>query len=102
MSLSSLRRWFNRADKPDTQVTSNPCGPAGAQAQFLRGLKFASGEGVPRDYTQAAQCYAQAAELDHALAQLDLATLYSQGQGVPRDETKALMWLTKAASLGNA
>ena len=102
MSFSSLRRWFSRADGPSEEVTSNPPGPPGPQAQFLSGLKFASGEGVTQDYTQAAQCYSQAAEQDHSLAQLHLAMLYGQGHGVARDEAKSLMWLTKAAKLGNA
>jgi TPR repeat protein len=102
MSFSSLRRWFSRADRPGGEVTSNSPGPAGPQAQFLSGLKFASGEGVPQDYTQAAQCYSQAAEQDHSLAQLHLAMLYAQGQGVALDEAKSLIWLTKAAKLGNA
>src|SRR6516164_4016195 len=102
MSFSSPRRWFSRADGPSEEVTSNSSGPPRAQAQFLNGLKFASGEGVAQDYTQAAQCYSQAAEQDHSLAQLHLAMLYAQGQGVARDEAKSLMWLTKAAKLGNA
>ena len=102
MSFSSPRRWFSRADGPSEEVTSNSSGPPRAQAQFLNGLKFASGEGVAQDYTQAAQCYSQAAEQDHSLAQLHLAMLYWQGQGVARDEAKSLMWMTKAAKLGNA
>ena len=102
MSFSSLRRWFSRADRPSAEVTSNLPDPPGAQAQFLSGLKYASGEGVAQDYTQAAQCYSQAAEQDHSLAQLHLAMLYWQGQGVARDEAKSLMWMTKAAKLGNA
>ena len=102
MSFSSLRRWFSRADRPREEVTSNSPGPPGAEAQFVSGLKFATGEGVSQDYTQAAQCYSQAAEQDHSLAQLHLAMLYWQGQGVARDEAKSLMWMTKAAKLGNA
>ena len=102
MSFSSLRRWFSAADRPSGEVTSNWPGPPGAQAQFLSGLKYASGEGVAQDYTQAAQCYSQAAEHDHSLAQLHLAMLYGQSKGVARDEAKSLMWLTKAANLGNA
>ena len=98
----SLREWFSRADRSSAEVTSSPPGPAGAEGQFLRGLKFASGDGVAQDYAQAAQCYAQAAEQDHSLAQLNLATLYGAGQGVARDAAKSLMWLTKAATLGNA
>jgi TPR repeat protein len=57
---------------------------------------------VAQDYKQAAQWYAQAAEQNHSLAQLSLATLYGQGRGVARDQAKSLMWLAKAANLGNA
>jgi TPR repeat protein len=99
MSFSSLRRWVNRST---SEVTSSPSTPPGAEALFLRGLSFANGQGDAQDYVQAAQCYAEAAERDHSLAQLNLAVLYEHGQGVTRDETKALMWLTKAANLGNA
>jgi TPR repeat protein len=102
MSLSSLRRWLSGAGRPSEEVTSNPAAQSGPQEQFLSGLKFASGEGVAQDYTQAAQCYALAAEQNHSLAQLHLAMLYLQGQGVARDEAKSLMWMTKAAKLGNA
>jgi hypothetical protein len=69
---------------------------------FLKGLSFASGQDIPQDYVRAAQCYTEAAQQDHSLAQLNLAALYERGQGVTRDETKALMWLTKSANLGNA
>jgi TPR repeat protein len=98
MSFSSLRRWAN----PSAETVPNPSPPAAGEAQFLRGLIFASGQGLTQDYAQAAQCYVEAAEQGHSLAQLNLADLYAHGQGVRRDEAKALMWLTKAANLGNA
>ena len=102
MSFSSLRRWANRSTTPSAEIPPNPPTPAGSEAHFLRGLSFASGQGVPQDYAQAAQCYTEAAERGHSLAQLNLADLYAQGQGVTRDEAKALVWLTKAADSGNA
>jgi uncharacterized protein len=102
MSFSSLRRWVIRSITSSAELAPNPSSPARAEAQFLRGLNFASGQGVAQDYVQAAQCYTKAAEQDHSRAQLNLATLYEHGQGVARDQAKALTWLTKAASLGNA
>jgi TPR repeat protein len=102
MSPSLFRRRVNRSTTPTPEIAPNPSTAAGAEAQFLVGLKFASGQGVAQDYTQAAQCYTEAAEQGHSLAQLNLAALYAQGLGVTRDETKALMWLIKAANLGNA
>jgi TPR repeat protein len=101
MSFSSLRRWVNRSTTSSAELTPVPSTSADAEAQFLKGLNFASGQGVAQDYTKAAQCYTVAAEQSHSLAQLNLAALYEQGHGVPRDQAKALMWLTKAANLGN-
>ncbi len=102
MSFSSLRRWVNRSTAATPGPTPDPSSPAPSEAQFLKGLDFASGHGVAQDYAQAAQCYSEAAEQGHSRAQFNLATLYEHGQGVARDEAKALTWLTKAASLGNA
>ena len=102
MSFSSLRQWVIRSTTSSAEVAPNLSFPAGAEAQFLKGLNFAKGQGVPQDYVQAAQCYTEAAEQGHSRAQLSLATLYQHGQGVTQDQAKALRWLTKAANLGNA
>ena len=102
MSFPSLRRWVNRSTTPNANLAPNRSTPARAEALFHRGLSFANGEGVAQDYAQAAQCYTEAAEQGHSVAQLNLAALYERGQGVTRDEGRARMWLTKAATLGNA
>jgi TPR repeat protein len=102
MAFSSLRRWLKRSTPSNGKRAPNPSPPAGTEAQFRRGLNYASGQGVAQDYTQAAQCYTEAAEQGHGWAQVNLAALYEQGQGVTRDEAKALSWRTKAANLGNA
>ncbi len=101
MSFSSFRRWVDRSTASTAGLAPNPLSPAPSEAQFLKGLDFASGQGVAQDYVQAAQCYTEAAEQGHSRAQLNLATLYEHGQGVMRDQAKALAWLTKAAILGN-
>jgi TPR repeat protein len=102
MTFSSLRRWANRSATPSAETAPHLSPPAAGEAQFLRGLSFAGGQGVPQDYAQAVQCYTEAAEQGHSLAQLNLADLFAQSQGVMRDEAKALMWLAKAANSGNA
>lgn len=104
MSLSSLRRWIHRSTTASVEVVSAPdtLSPGSPEALFLQGLRYASGDGLPQDYAQAAACYTRAAEQDHSLAQLNLASLYERGQGVTRDQAKALVWLSRAAQLGNA
>jgi hypothetical protein len=97
----SLRRWINHATAPSPEFAPTHLTPTG-QAQFLKGLSFANGAGGAQDYAQAAQCYTEAAEQGHSVAQLNLAALYERGQGVTRDQAKALIWLTKAANRGNS
>jgi hypothetical protein len=102
MTLPFLPQWFGRHKAPDKERMEEQPDPGEAETQFLKALKFASGQGVSQDYAQAAHWYAQAAEQNHGLAQFNLATMYRQGQGVARDEAKSLMWMTRAAKLGDA
>jgi TPR repeat protein len=102
MALSFFRRRI-----PQTETTAAGTSPsqgpsAEAEALFLRGVGFATGQGQAQDYAQAAQCYGQAAEQNHSLAQFNLAVMYAQGQGVLRDEAKSLLWMTRAAAAGDA
>jgi uncharacterized protein len=101
MSFFSLRRWVNHSRASTAEPTPD-WSPAPSEAQFLKGLSFASGQGVAQDYIQAARCYREAAEQGHSGAQLNLAALYEHGQGVARDQAKAMTCLTNAANLGNA
>jgi TPR repeat protein len=102
MAFSWLRRWFHGSGAPMVPAPPTASGSEGAEAQFLRGVKFANADGVAQDYAQAAEWFARAAEQNHALAQYCLANLCELGRGVTRDEAKALTWLTRAAKLGHA
>lgn len=102
MAFSFLHRWFSHCDSPPAEPIQTSTDTPPAEVQFLKGLRFASGQGAAQDYAQAAQWYAQAAEQNHTLAQFNLALMYGQGQGVVRDEVKSLMWMTRAANLGDA
>jgi len=70
------------------------------QAQGRLGKAYAKGEGVPRDYKQAARWCGLAASNGNIEAEAMLGELYQAGQGVPRDLTNALRWLTQAAQAG--
>jgi TPR repeat protein len=102
MALSFFRRWIPRTETAGVE-TSEPEAVAGdAQALFLQGVGFATARGEAQDYPRAAQCYAQAAEQNHGLAQFNLGVMYAQGQGVLRDEAASLSWMTRAAEAGDA
>lgn len=73
-----------------------------AEADFQRGLDFANGRGVTRDYSEAERWYRSSAEAGHAEAQKSLGLLYATGRGVREDTTEAAKWLGRAASEGNS
>ena len=72
-----------------------------AEAQSCLGLLNAKGLGVPHDYTQARQCYEQAAAQGHAEAQFCLGVLYAKGLGGPQDYAMTRHWWMKAAVQGD-
>jgi TPR repeat protein len=73
-----------------------------AAAQFDQGVRYALGEGVPRDYIKAAQFFHNAAAQGDVDAELNLGGLYNRGLGVPQDYAEAAQWFRKAAEQGNA
>jgi TPR repeat protein len=70
-------------------------------AQFLMGMLYDAGNGVPQDQAIAASWYKKAAEQDHLIAQLFLGVLYYSGNGVERDYKEAFRLLQAPANNGN-
>ncbi|MCF7765277.1 MAG: DnaJ domain-containing protein [Verrucomicrobia bacterium] len=73
-----------------------------AEADFQKGMEFAEGRGVARDYEQAAVWYRRAAEGGHPVAQRRLGMLYATGKGVGQDSREAETWLERSAGGGDA
>ncbi len=69
------------------------------EAQTYLGYMFATGRGVPQNYTEAAIWYRRAADQGFGPAQYALGLLYDKGQGVPRNVVEAAKWLNLAASV---
>ena len=61
---------------------------------------YAYGDGVSRDYAEAAKWYTFAANQGIALAQQSLGLLYCNGQGVSRNHHLAAKWYRRAAEQG--
>ncbi len=70
-------------------------------AEFLVGVKYTEGNGIPADLAEAAKWYQKAAAKGLAPAQYRLASLYEKGRGVEKDLEKAKSWYIKAAEAGN-
>ncbi|WP_305984395.1 peptidoglycan-binding protein [Roseibium sp. MMSF_3544] len=71
-------------------------------AEFLVGVRYTEGQGVPADLAEAATWYQKAANKGLPPAQYRLASLYEKGRGVERDVSKAKAWYSQAAQAGNA
>jgi TPR repeat protein len=77
-----------------------------ADAQFVLGVMYDNGEGVPQDYVEAAKWYRRAAEQGYAAAQFSLGTMYLYPNdygvlyGVLQDYAEAARWYRLAAEQG--
>lgn len=70
-------------------------------AEFALGARYATGEEVNQDYTEAVRWFSQAADRGHILAQATLGAYYWAGRGVSPDLTKAYFWSVLAQAGGD-
>jgi len=73
-----------------------------AKAQCTLGCVYYHGEGVPKDYPEAAKWYRLAVERGNAYAQSRLGVMLEYGLGVPKDYAEAAKWYRMAAEQGIA
>ena len=71
-------------------------------ASFKLGLRYAKGDGVPKNNALAVKWYRKAAEQGHRIAQSNLGLMYANGKGVPKNDALAVKWYRKAAEQGYA
>jgi GAF domain-containing protein len=70
-------------------------------AQFSMGARFATGEDVQQDYSEAVRWFLMAAEQGHVVSQATLGAYYWAGRGVPQDLVKAYFWSVLAQAGGD-
>ena len=70
-------------------------------AENALGLRYASGDGVLQDDSEAARWFTKAAETGNVKAQAALATRYWAGRGVPSSLTQAYFWSVLARAAGD-
>ena len=71
-----------------------------AEAQYLLGCLYESGEGIEQNYSKALEWYRKAAEQGNAGAQSCLGKFYEEGLGVQQDYNESAKWYRKAAECG--
>jgi len=72
-----------------------------ADAENALGLRYATGEGVVLNETEAVRWFAKAAEQGNVAAQSKLGSLYYGGRGVHQDPSQAYFWIVVARSSGD-
>ena len=65
--------------------------------QYIAGLNYENGWGVPQDFVEAAKWYQRAADQGHLSAQYMLGHIYEKGRGVLKDDIEAVKWWRLAA-----
>ncbi len=73
-----------------------------AEAQFILGICYYKGEGVPKNNKKAFLLMQKSAYQGYPAAQTNLYYYYNEGTGVKKNPQKALEWLKKAAKQGDA
>lgn len=98
-SIEDGQGAYDRGDYATALQLLRPLAEHGdAHAQYLLGLSYDLGHGVPKDSAEAASWYRRAADQGVVGAQADLGTLYASGRGVPQDYAKAIsLWREAAA-----
>ena len=73
-----------------------------AETQYVLGLMYVDGTGVPVAFTEAVRLFRLAAEQGHAEAQTALGFMYYYGKGVPEDLAEAINRFRLAGEQGHA
>jgi Sel1 repeat len=101
--LEDATAAYNRRDYTTALRLLRPLAEQGdAAAQFVLGLVYYLGHGLPQNYTEAVKWLRKAADQGNANAHTMLGTMYRDGQGVPQDYAEAAKWYRKAADQGDA
>jgi TPR repeat protein len=96
-SLEEANRVYEVGDYEKAAKLYRPLAKDGnAEAQYVLGMMYRAGRGVPHDYKEARKWYSLAAEQGHPIAQFYLGWMHAGGKGVPKDQVKAHMWLSLA------
>jgi uncharacterized protein len=89
------------AATPPYDETRKAAEQGSVESQFNLGLMYSEGNGVTRDYAEAAKWFRKAADQGLAVAQFSLGKMYYEGQGVTRNYMEAYVWFSHAAAQGD-
>ncbi len=101
------RHWYNLFTFGNSAATAEVlvarAEASGLDAQNNLGVLYATGgRAFPQNLQAASESFRKAAEKGSALAQSNLAHMYSMGMGQPKDNHEAAKWFRRAALQGDA
>lgn len=87
----------------ETQIAALEAGAVRGDptAQFALGLRYAEGNGVPKNDAKAASLVTKAAQQGLTVAEYRLGAIYERGVGLAKDLAQAKTWYERAANGGN-
>jgi TPR repeat protein len=94
---SALAEWRDEINQPAPPANL----AVYREALYAIAMLYWKGEGVAQDFAMSSVWLKQAADINHAGAQVKLGYLYSTGQGVPLNYQEARRWLEMAAVQGD-
>lgn len=100
LSVSAMAAESVKLIFPDVNQTQRLANQGDMDAQSLLGALYSIGQGVPQDYSKAAQWYEKSANQGSALAQLNIGYMYEQGQGVRQNVATAKEWFGQSCDNG--
>lgn len=102
-TLRNAYAAYERKDYAEALRLDQPLAEQGnSLAEFMLGLLYMEGNGVPKDDARAFAWCRKSADQGYAPAEHAVGLLYSAGQGVAHNEAEAAAWFRKAAEQGVA
>jgi len=94
---------YNYGDFALALKTFRPLAEKGqALAEYVIGLMYANGQGLPESYAEGLKWLTKSAEHGEAKAQFSVGVIYFKGLGIAKDPAVAFKWYRRAADQGNA
>lgn len=108
---AEAKAWFSRANEQTKALqaynisdfalalkTFRPLAEKGqVLAEYIVGLMYANGQGVPENYPEALKWLTKAAAQGEAKAQFSVGVIYFKGLGMPQNYAEALKWYRRSA-----
>src|SRR6266481_4013983 len=93
VAVVQLAAQQTKADQRPIEEVKAKAEAGDAESEVELGRRYDKGEGVAKDYAEAAKWFRKAAEQNYAEAQYNLAVCYGKGAGVAKGPVEAAKWV---------